>query len=261
MANAGRRVRGYRVAGHGPAATGAAPSGGAAVAVEQAATAVGGKAAVDGSGARLAWVGPTASMIAALVAVGGLFYTGRSLAQSSADVAAQNKITEAGQITDRFNAAVTNLGSNEETIRIGGVYALQRVMFDSRVDQPAVIQVLTAFIRENAPLSAKSAAPPKIDVQAALGVLATRDPDHDYGTIINLAETDLNSADLTGAQLAGADLNGAQLNGAVLIGANLTGAHLDGANLAGAFLSGQPWCDASGNPNPNELGGYICVKG
>ena len=63
-------------------------------------------------------------------------------------------MAESGQITDRFNAAVTNLGSGTMTIRIGGLYALQRIMLDSPRDQPAVIiQVLAAFVRQQAPNS------------------------------------------------------------------------------------------------------------
>ena len=61
-------------------------------------------------------------------AVGALFYTAQGLAQSQAATSKQNELAlqqnqlaQSGQITDRFNAAVTNLGSQVITIRIGGI--------------------------------------------------------------------------------------------------------------------------------------------
>jgi hypothetical protein len=48
----------------------------------------------------------------------------------------QLRIAEQGQITDRYNAAITNLGSRSIEVRLGGIYALQRLMQDSPRDQP-----------------------------------------------------------------------------------------------------------------------------
>jgi hypothetical protein len=42
----------------------------------------------------------------------------------------------------RFNTAITNLGSSSIAVRLGGIYALQRLMQDSPRDQPAVVAVL-----------------------------------------------------------------------------------------------------------------------
>src|SRR5262245_27391468 len=44
----------------------------------------------------------------------------------------QLQLAEQGQITDRYNAAITNLGSPSVDVRLGGIYALQRIMQDSR---------------------------------------------------------------------------------------------------------------------------------
>ncbi|WP_371621563.1 hypothetical protein OG245_00620 [Streptomyces sp. NBC_01116] len=41
-----------------------------------------------------------------------------------------------GQITDRYTAAVGNLGEDKMDVRLGGIYALERIMQDSRRDQP-----------------------------------------------------------------------------------------------------------------------------
>jgi hypothetical protein len=43
----------------------------------------------------------------------------------------QLQTAQQGQITDRYNAAITNLGSSSVDVRLGGIYALQRIMQDS----------------------------------------------------------------------------------------------------------------------------------
>jgi uncharacterized protein YjbI with pentapeptide repeats len=183
-------------------------------------------------------LGKFAASVTSLTAIAALLFTGLSLQQTRE----QNQLAQSGQITDRFNAAVTNLGSGNETIRIGGTYALQRIMQDSPRDQPAVVQVLAAFIREQAPLKTAPTTPtsaslvPAIDVQTALTVLSTRDPTNDGGALIDLDATDLVGANLGGAHLAGANLTDANLTNANLNDANLTGAGLGGLYLVGAHL-------------------------
>lgn len=152
-------------------------------------------------------------------------------------------MTTSGQITDRFNAAVTNLGSDTETIRVGGVYALQRIMQDSPRDRAAVIQVLAAFVREQAPRkdAATSRAAgfraPAIDVQTALSVLDTRDLAADDGASIDLDDTDLSNANLDDASLRNVTLNDADLSGADLFSTDLTDATLLEANLSNATMT------------------------
>ncbi|WP_449339638.1 hypothetical protein [Streptomyces chartreusis] len=62
--------------------------------------------------------------------------------QSIQQVNTEQTITREGQITDRYNAAVENLGHNSVEVRLDGIYALQRIMHDSHRDQPVVISVL-----------------------------------------------------------------------------------------------------------------------
>ena len=166
----------------------------------------------------------------------------------------QLQIAEQGQITDRYNAAIANLGSLSIDVRLGGIYALQRIMQDSSRDQPTVVAVLCAFVRDHANMaaSAPSASQPSIlplvpsavsgaptDIQAALTVVGTRNTvDDGSTTIIDLIGADLNGADLDGANLTGANLTAAHLDGANLDGANLDGANLIGAKLDGTFLAG-----------------------
>ena len=206
--------------------------------------------------------GSIASAVTALTAVAALLFTGLSLQQTRA----QNQLAEAGQITDRFNAAVTNLASESETIRIGAIFALQRIMQDSPRDQPAAIQVLAAFIREKWPVppTEQSNAPAAgasvvvIDLQAALTVLGNRNPAHDGGVVIDLNHTELSGADLTGAKLADVNLNGSDLSGAKLPGADLSHANLGGANFSDADLS---CADLSGTELFNSDFSYADLTG
>ncbi|HEX5598072.1 MAG TPA: pentapeptide repeat-containing protein, partial [Micromonosporaceae bacterium] len=174
----------------------------------------------------------------------------------------QQRITEQGQITERFTTAVEQLGQpgpDKIEVRLGAIYALERIMRDSAADHPAVVQVLAAFVRVHAPAPTPSPTPPEgmaeptapppppVDIQAALTVLSRRDTNRDQVVDeLNLAHTnlrgadlhqaDLHWADLSGADLSGADLGGADLGGADLSGAILIGANLGGTNLDHAFL-------------------------
>ena len=89
-----------------------------------------------------------------------------------------HELTEQGHVTDRYTKAIEQLGGRKPDVRIGGIYALERVARDSARDHPAVIEVLTAFVREHSPISMRPPRPdgalersPRADVQAALTVL------------------------------------------------------------------------------------------
>jgi hypothetical protein len=60
-----------------------------------------------------------------------------------------HELTEQGQVTDRYTKAIEQRGSEKLDVRIGGIYALERVARDSARDHPTVMEVLTAFIREH----------------------------------------------------------------------------------------------------------------
>lgn len=160
---------------------------------------------------------------------------------------AQNyRLSRQGQVTDRYTKAIEQLGSDKLDVRIGAIYALERIARDSARDHPTVMEVLAAFVREHSserrpPQATDSAGtrepdrPIRPDVQAAATVIGRRNP-RDGRQRVDLTSTDLRRADLTSADLAEADLTSADLRRANLIGANLTGAVLWIANLAGAVL-------------------------
>jgi hypothetical protein len=54
-------------------------------------------------------------------------------------------------MTERFGKAVEMLSSNSMHTRLGGIYALERIANDSDKDYPQVMEVFTAFVREESP--------------------------------------------------------------------------------------------------------------
>jgi hypothetical protein len=188
------------------------------------------------------WVQVTVTALPGLAAVIALMFSYLAVQATGT----QLQITEQSQITDRYNNAITNLGSASTVTRLGCIYALQRIMQDSSRDQSTVIAVLCGYIRDQAPASTtgpRSSTPshPGTDVQAALTVIGSRPSAHERPAVIDLDHTQLAGAvlngDFTGADLAGADLAGADLAGADLAGADLRGADLSGAKLTSAALN------------------------
>jgi len=194
--------------------------------------------------ARDAARGRLLTLAAGLFAVGALVYTARNFT-----------LSREGQVTDRYTKAIEQLGSDKLDVRIGGIYALERVARDSSRDHPTVMEVLTAFIREHSnepwppsdPGGLERERSTRPDVQAAVTVVGRRDAERDI-RLIDLTGADLTGADLTRAILLRADLTRAillradltraDLHGATLIGADLTRADLHGADLHGAYLTG-----------------------
>jgi hypothetical protein len=174
----------------------------------------------------------------------------------------QLHIAEQGQLTERFTRAVDQLGADRLDLRLGGMYALERIARDSPPDRSTIGEVLTAYIRHRStwppsqpgqyrpdwPLYGQRGQPElrarALDLQAALTVLGRGPfpkPHHPEAVLtarLDLHQVDLRRADLIDAHLEGANLREAHLEGAVLRGAHLQAAVLSQADLAGAFLAG-----------------------
>jgi len=160
------------------------------------------------------------------------------------------RLLQQGQVTDRYTKAVEQLGSDKLDVRIGGIYALERIARDSEKDYPTVMAVLTAFIREH---SHEQWPPPqrranrrwtRPDIQAAVTVVVRRDAQHDIRTI-DLYQADLRHATLRDADLRGATLRLSILRGTYLDNADLRNADLRNADLRLARLRGVKWDEHS----------------
>ena len=112
-------------------------------------------------------------------------------------------------------------------MRLGGIYALERLARESREDHGPIVEILTAYVRDHAPrlsgVNAASGEPdqpvtapatgpggnqakpvstrPSADVQAVLTVLGRRNVAHDPDTKLQLQDTDLSRATLGRADL------------------------------------------------------------
>ncbi|MFF0199008.1 pentapeptide repeat-containing protein [Streptomyces anulatus] len=189
-------------------------------------------------------------VIAAVVAVVGLWYSNVQTRQANEQARDDRALAKEGQITDRYTAAVGNLGEDKIDVRLGGIYALERIMQDSHRDQPTIANVLATYIRTHTAKPPAKGQDVPADVHAALTVLATRDTTRDDTFLLDLHdaklpsislndfEAALDGAILSGADLSGADLPDAKLRATSLNGTDLSDADLSGADLRRAFLYG-----------------------
>ncbi|HEY3115398.1 MAG TPA: pentapeptide repeat-containing protein [Chloroflexota bacterium] len=171
----------------------------------------------------------------------------------------QLRVAEQGQITERFTHAVDQLGSDRLDVRLGGIYALERIARDSPDDRRAIAEILSSYLRQRAPW------PPSvpgqymahapldqipmrqhwsIETQAAFTVVG-RGSFADRGLweridirVLDLSSTDLRRMHLTNAHLEAADLAGANLSGVAFFDTHLECVDLMDANLQDAILNG-----------------------
>lgn len=144
-----------------------------------------------------------------------------------------------GQITDRFTKATSQLGDDQVDVRIGGIYALERIARDSQKDHWPIMEVLAAFLRRPSELQPEGTSELKDrgrDIQAAIRVIGRRkwfdgEPDR-----LDLWRADLRWLDMRDVRLNGANLGRALLERAGLRGADLRGATLRRARMKGARL-------------------------
>ncbi len=199
-----------------------------------------------------------AQILGGLALLYGLYLTQRRIVATENNVrVAQEtvRVVEEGQITERFTRAIEQLGDQEMAIRLGGIYALERIAKDSEKDHGPIMEVLTAYVREGVPRqegdTPEEAKSPPTDIQAILTVIGRReatgnvevdildlDLSHTRLVKATLSEANLFIANLTGADLTAATLTRAYLEAATLTGADLTAATLTRADLEAATLTG-----------------------
>jgi Pentapeptide repeats (8 copies) len=148
------------------------------------------------------------------------------------------RLSRSGQYTDRYSRAVDQLGSDQLSSRLGGVYALERLARDSVFDRQAVVDVLASLVRAAAP-STLADGEPRVagDAQAAVSALG-RSWMHKHTRCLDLHGSRLCQADMQGLDFRSASFAGADLSLALLQNADLRGADLKRADLRGAFTQG-----------------------
>lgn len=144
------------------------------------------------------------------------------------------------KIDERGDWSVFSESQPNIEVRIGSIYALERIAQDSLRDHIQVMEILTAYIRQNSP--AATLAPstgefekaiPRADVQAALDVIGRRQP-----KAIDLEHSKKYRLDLRSVDLSGAYFSRGNFEGAILIGSRFEEAIFESANLRAAMLQG-----------------------
>jgi hypothetical protein len=177
------------------------------------------------------------------------------------------------QVTDSFAKAIELLAHEDRSVRLGAIYALERIARQNRDEHWPIMETLTAYVREwserrrlevaetesaevceGTPVSEPAAA--LVDIQAVFTILGRRRVDYERVTRseprrLNLAgaclirvkpdpppQREYGRVELSGANLYRADLSQANLLGSNLASANLFRASLFEANLVSTILRG-----------------------
>jgi uncharacterized protein YjbI with pentapeptide repeats len=187
---------------------------------------------------------------AAVVAGLGLMYTHLNLQHTRDKDREQAELTREGQVTERYVEAIKLLGSNSETERLGGIYALERIMKDSEKDHWTVVEVLASFVRnrcerqdntqvieidgDHGTLTVSNS--PSRDGVAAFEVLCRR-PRRDEAHRVDLRDVTLHEVHIEGGRMQNFDLSDADLRDATFIDCNLESARLSRAALENATFA------------------------
>jgi uncharacterized protein YjbI with pentapeptide repeats len=193
-------------------------------------------------------------------------------ANESAKAANKNaEVAQDKQITERFAKAIEQLASDKIEVRLGAIYTLERIAKDSEKDQWTIMEVLTAFVRENAPIKKEEKPQSKkplvdewlnvqkekeieelpklrLDIQECLTVIGRRKHPDPKNTRLDLRNVNISKANLRGAKLENVNFMNAKiesvnfteakLKSADFMGAKLAAANLKNANLTQALLLG-----------------------
>lgn len=148
------------------------------------------------------------------------------------------RLNELQQETNRFTVAVQELGSSNATLRLGGIYSLERLAQTSTDERAPVVQLMVAYLHRNHRVRKNkqwigepcviTKWQPQADTQAALAtILRFRPPQ---------ARVDLSGLDLSAVRIQDRDFAYTNLGGSSLFFAHAEGASFDHASLFGAKL-------------------------
>jgi len=199
-----------------------------------------------------------AQIVGGIFLIAGLFFTYNTyrLGLKQQEISIQKQeLDRRGQITDRFNKAVTNLGNQDLAVRLGGLYSLDQILKDSPEDYQTILEVLSAYIRQKGKTEEAKDADGELnsntkliivrgkllpDVEVAVTIIGKRPYSVDRDNVrINLSESSLTLADFRGLNFAQTDFERSELyqtdfTEADFAGANFKGAKIDHAKFENA---------------------------
>ena len=150
-----------------------------------------------------------------------------------------------------FSTAIGHLEGKNESVRLGGIYALYELATGDTTKEKyreTVHEILCAHIRSKTnekeyiekyiDIKPESKSKPSTEIQSLLNILTKKPKCHPFqGIPVDFSGARLQYADLYKAQLQSANLGSAQLQSADLRGAQLQSANLCGAQLQSATLT------------------------
>src|SRR5215470_7702908 len=95
-----------------------------------------------------------ATILGGIVLLAGFFGTWQNLKVAQETL----RVSQEGQITDRFTKAIEQLGAvnadgvKKMVVRLGGIYALERIANESERDHWPIMEVLCTYVRNVAPV-------------------------------------------------------------------------------------------------------------
>ena len=158
----------------------------------------------------------------------------------------QANTAQQGLLNERYQQGADMLGNNVLSVRLGGIYALERLAAEHPQQYYVqIMKLLCAFVRHptededyqkklaerNKDLSTPHSQ--REDARAAMDFIGSRDE-----TRVEIEESQDFSLNLMGADLSHAQIGRANLSGSMLRNANLSNAEISSADLSRAHLQG-----------------------
>ncbi|HWD88784.1 MAG TPA: pentapeptide repeat-containing protein [Mucilaginibacter sp.] len=169
----------------------------------------------------------------------GLYFTWNQLSATRESIS----ISQQTLLTDRYSKAIDQLGSNNPQIRLGGIYALEKLAASAKDYVSVVDNVLATYIRQK---SKDTSSYTFEELQAAVGIISFKETNRNYlideahGVNISysvLRSIDFNNARLPYAKLIGSDFSQSTFLNAEISNASGLEADFSKTNLTNADLS------------------------
>lgn len=168
--------------------------------------------------------------------------------EQNTEVAQKNLfLLEQGNLTERFNKAAEMLGSEKIEIKLGGIYALERVSSQSVEYHWPAMEILTTYIRRHTKEPSSTSLPilssnmsyipkPVItirdDIQASITVIGRRKwLNQESARTLDLHDSNLSGANLRGSNFRAANFTNTKLIGTILEYSDLSYADFNEADL------------------------------
>lgn len=181
-------------------------------------------------------------MIAGLIGLHFLYRRTRAIEQNA-------RTAEQGLTVDRLTRTTKQLTGKKTSIRLSGILGLEQIALSHEEECKKIIQILSAFVREVAPLGHTRKAEERhnhVDIEAAVNALANiaKPFDLQKTVLCDLQETNLSGLRFSDIDLSFFALTDADISNTSFFNVNFEGTELSGVNISNASFEnprGEPW--------------------